>query len=67
MRFQLVLAASLAAVGFAASEAAGKQLVERFEPPIVPRGCAGGGPGNACPEGLFQCFGQCITCGSVCK
>ncbi|MCJ1449344.1 MAG: hypothetical protein MMC23_009864 [Stictis urceolatum] len=23
-------------------------------PEIIPRGCPGGGPGNACPPGLFQ-------------
>ncbi|EJD39963.1 hypothetical protein AURDEDRAFT_170944 [Auricularia subglabra TFB-10046 SS5] len=40
MRFQFALIASIAAIAFAAPEAAGKQLVERFEPPIVPRGCA---------------------------
>ncbi|EJD39964.1 hypothetical protein AURDEDRAFT_170945 [Auricularia subglabra TFB-10046 SS5] len=67
MRFQLVIVASLAAVGFASPNAVGKQLVDRFEPPIVPRGCPGGGPGNACPEGFFQCFGQCFQCGVECK
>ncbi|EJD39966.1 hypothetical protein AURDEDRAFT_127957 [Auricularia subglabra TFB-10046 SS5] len=59
MRFQLILATSLAAVGLAAPNAAPNVGLERFEAPLVPRGCPGGGPGNACPAGFFQCFGHC--------
>ncbi|KZV78022.1 hypothetical protein EXIGLDRAFT_693033 [Exidia glandulosa HHB12029] len=47
MRFQLVLVAAFAGVGLAAPNTIEKRLVERFEPPIVPRGCPGGGAGHA--------------------
>ncbi|EIN06634.1 hypothetical protein PUNSTDRAFT_54042 [Punctularia strigosozonata HHB-11173 SS5] len=79
MRFQIILIASLAAVGLATPIDNAKELVSRGCPP---------NPGNACPEGFFQvrftmlttlgvderllmtssqCFGQCIQCGAVCN
>lgn len=46
MRSQIIVLALFAIVGLAAPSPVGND--------IIPRGCPGGGPGNACPEGLFQ-------------
>ncbi|EJD39965.1 hypothetical protein AURDEDRAFT_127956 [Auricularia subglabra TFB-10046 SS5] len=56
MRFQSIIATSLAAAAavLASPNAVPKVGVDRFEAPLVPRGCPGGGPSNACPAGFFQ-------------
>ncbi|EIM79370.1 uncharacterized protein STEHIDRAFT_163727 [Stereum hirsutum FP-91666 SS1] len=46
MRSQILVLALCAIFSFAAPSPA--------ENEIAARGCPGGGPGNACPEGLFQ-------------
>jgi len=51
MRLTILLSALFAAM---AAAMPGLEHPQDPETRIVPDGCPGGGPGNACPYGLFQ-------------